>query len=188
MVHCIGSWWKNVRWFSYIILLAPERSCMCKSLFFVAEKGYKTCLRFDFSTELTICIIHWINLFDWHFFADPTTVEMKCKCNSVGYRVVNIIWKPLHQDADSSFEPSYYRVLYDCETSRACSSPGQGTNQLGCTLNTTTRQTIQQKELSCSITSPRLFSQGFYFKLEMTNSSGTFKSKRKTCRLASNGR
>ena len=125
-----------------------------------------------FNTEL----IYWVCF----FFVVATKVDIKCRCNSVGFKFVNIFWQPPPQDANSPFETVYYKVFY-C-TSSSCNSHADGQYQLGCTLNIT-HETSEQEELQCTIRAQTLFGFWFYFILEMRNSSGVFTSREKTCRL-----
>lgn len=121
---------------------------------------------------------------------------MNCRCNSIGFKTVNIIWEPLPQDPNFFSEPVYYRVFFCTDTSHSCDigNFNQGGNyHLGCTLNTSAHphSVSQQSKLKCSIsrTGDKLFDpHGFYFILEMRNSSGVFISRKKTCRLAINGK
>ena len=112
---------------------------------------------------------------------------MKCRCNSVGFKVVNIFWQPLPQDAESPFEASYSVRFCNPSSTRLCGNLQTAQYTLGCTLNAT-QQLLQQKELQCSIGSQTLFPFNFYFIMEMRNSSGVFVSGRKACRLVTNSK
>ncbi|XP_044172768.1 receptor-type tyrosine-protein phosphatase F-like isoform X2 [Acropora millepora] len=123
-------------------------------------------------------------------------VDMNCRCNSIGFKTVNINWEPLHQEPTSFFEPVYYRVffctyaphMHNCDISNLNQG---GHYHLGCTLNTSAnlQSVSQQSKLECSISpsGDTLFDPyGFHFIVEMRNSSGVFISRKKTCRLAAN--
>lgn len=121
---------------------------------------------------------------------------MNCRCNSIGFKTVNIIWEPLPQEPTSFLEPVYYRVFFCTYAPHNCdiSNLNQGGHyHLGCTLNTSAnlQSVSQQSKLECSISpsGDTLFDPyGFHFIVEMRNSSGVFISRKKTCRLAANGK
>ncbi|KAK2563889.1 hypothetical protein P5673_012897 [Acropora cervicornis] len=123
-------------------------------------------------------------------------VDMNCRCNSIGFKTVNIIWEPLPQEPTSFFEPVYYRVFFCPYGPHNCdiSNLNQGGHyHLGCTLNTSAnlQSVSQQSKLECSIShsgDTLFYPYGFHFIVEMRNSSGVFISCKKTCHLAINAK
>ncbi|XP_074609534.1 uncharacterized protein LOC141863726 isoform X2 [Acropora palmata] len=121
-------------------------------------------------------------------------VDMNCRCNSIGFKTVNIIWEPLPQEPTSFFEPVYHRVFFCPYGPHNCdiSNLNQGGHyHLGCTLNTSAnlQSVSQQSKLECSIShsgDTLFYPYGFHFIVEMRNSSGVFISCKKTCHLAIN--
>lgn len=107
-------------------------------------------------------------------------MDMKtwCEAGDEGLKTVNIIWIPPNSpESTSSVESSSYTVWRKTEE-----------YQFGCSLNTT-KQSLQQGQLQCSISCEgALFPLNFYFILKMTNSSGSYVTGKKTCRLLRTGK
>lgn len=106
---------------------------------------------------------------------------IKSRCEgTAGFKIVNIIWKPLHNKDFSDL--AIYRVSY-CTSGPPC----VGQYQLGCTLNTS--HSLQNELLQCSIIAKDLFPFQFYFKVEIETSNGVhFISNQKACRLLTNSK
>lgn len=115
-------------------------------------------------------------------------MDMKtwCEAGDEGFKTVNIIWiAPNSPESTSSVESSSYTVFFTTNTN--CSRKTEE-YQFGCSLNTT-KQSLQQGQLQCSISCEgALFPLNFYFILKMTNSSGSYVTGKKTCRLLRTGK
>lgn len=113
-------------------------------------------------------------------------MDMKvwCKAGDEGLKTVNIIWIPPNSpESTSSVESSSYTVFFTTDTWRKTEE-----YQFGCSLNTT-QQSLQQGQLQCSISCEGgLFPLSFYFILKLTNSSGSYVSGKKSCRLLGSGK
>lgn len=115
-------------------------------------------------------------------------MDMKawCEAGDEGFKTVNIIWIPPNSpESTSSVESSSYTVFFTNNT-----NPWRKTEeyQFGCSLNTT-KKSLQQGQLQCSISCEgALFPWNFYFILKMTNSSGSYVTGKKTCRLLRTGK
>lgn len=111
-------------------------------------------------------------------------MDMKvwCKSGDEGFKTVNIIWIPPNSpESTSSVESSSYSVFFTNDTE-------EYKYQFGCSLNTT-QQSLQQGQLQCSISREGgLFPWYFYFILKLKNSSGSYVSGRKSCRLVGSGK
>lgn len=108
------------------------------------------------------------------------TMDMKawCEAGDEGFKTVNIIWIPPNSpESTSSVESRSYSVFFTTDIWRKTEY------QFGCSLNTT-QQSLQQGQLQCSISCEGgLFPWYFYFILKMTNSSGSYVTGEKSCRL-----
>lgn len=108
------------------------------------------------------------------------TMDMKtwCEAGDEGFKTVNIIWIPPNSpESTSSVESRSYSVFFTTDIWRKTEY------QFGCSLNTT-QQSLQQGQLQCSISCEgALFPLNFYFILKMTNSSGSYVTGKKSCRL-----
>ena len=115
-------------------------------------------------------------------------MDMKawCEAGDEGFKTVNIIWIPPNSpESTSSVESSSYTVFFTNNT-----NPRRKTEeyQFGCSLNTT-KKSLQQGQLQCSISCEGgLFPLYFYFILKMTNSSGSYVTGEKSCRLVTTGK
>lgn len=109
-----------------------------------------------------------------------------CKAGDEGLKTVNIIWIPPNSpESTSSAESSSYSVFFTTDIWR---KPEEYKYQFGCSLNTT-QQSLQQGQLQCSISCEGcLFPMSFYFILKLTNSSGSYVSTKKACRLGTTGK
>lgn len=112
-------------------------------------------------------------------------MDMKawCEAGDEGFKTVNIIWIPPNSpESTSSVESRSYSVFFTTDIWRKTEY------QFGCSLNTT-QQSLQQGQLQCSISCEGgLFPLYFYFILKMTNSSGSYVTGKKSCRLLRTGK
>ena len=108
-------------------------------------------------------------------------VRAWCEAGDEGFKTVNIIWYPPNSpESTSSVESSSYSVFWR--------KTEEYKYQFGCALNTT-QQSLQQGQLQCSISCEGdLFPWHFYFILKMTNSSGSYVTGKKSCRLLRTGK
>ena len=128
-------------------------------------------------------MIYFINFF-------TVTMDMKvrawCEAGDEGFKTVNVIWYPPNSpESTSSVESSSYSVFFTSTITE------EYNYQFGCALNTT-QQSLQQGQLQCSISCRSceggLFPWKFYFILKMTNSSGSYVTGKKSCRLVNTGK
>lgn len=113
-------------------------------------------------------------------------IKVWCKAGDEGFKTVNIIWNPPNSpESTSSAESSSYSVFFTTDIWRKTE---EYKYQFGCSLNTT-QQSLQQGQLQCSISCEGcLFPMSFYFILKLTNSSGSYVSRKKACRLVTTGK
>lgn len=113
-------------------------------------------------------------------------MDMKawCEAGDEGFKTVNIIWIPPNSpESTSSVESRSYSVFFNTNFSRETEE-----YQFGCSLNTT-KKSLQQGQLQCSISCEgALFPLNFYFILKVTNSSGSYVTGKKSCRLLGTGK
>lgn len=112
-------------------------------------------------------------------------MDMKvwCKAANKGFKMVNVIWLPPNSpEGTSSVESSSYTVFFTTDILGKTEE-----YQFGCSLDTT-QQSLQQVQLQCSISSEDGFPWSFYFILKMTNSSGSYVTRKKSCRLVTSGK
>ena len=110
-------------------------------------------------------------------------VRAWCEAGDEGLKTVNIIWYPPNSpESTSSVESSSYSVFFTSTITE------EYNYQFGCALNTT-QQSLQQGQLQCSISCEGgFFRMYFYFILKMTNSSGSYVTGKKSCRLLNTGK
>lgn len=110
-------------------------------------------------------------------------VRAWCEAGDEGFKTVNVIWYPPNSpESTSSVESSSYSVFFTRRVTE------EYKYQFGCALNTT-QQSLQQGQLQCSISCEGgFFRMYFYFILKMTNSSGSYVTGKKSCRLVNTGK